>query len=78
MNANLLETNMLVLGTLYETSIAIGKERLKEVITVSSLKTNTLKKLIFALLVLGTLFLSSCYSDGYGCRGRSHLITRVR
>jgi len=36
------------------------------------------KKLIFALLVLGTLALTSCYHDGYGCKGNSRLITRVR
>jgi hypothetical protein len=42
------------------------------------IKKNIVKKLVFGLLVLGAFFLSSCYHDGYGCRGTSKLITRVK
>jgi len=54
-----------------------GTKHLRQVFSLI-IKKNTVKKLVFALLVLGSLFLSSCFHDGYGCQGKSKLITRVK
>ena len=29
------------------------------------------------ILLVFSIFLSSCFTSGYGCKGKSHLITRV-
>lgn len=40
-------------------------------------KKHLMKKLLIAIIIAATM-LSSCARNGYGCHGRSKIITRVR
>lgn len=60
----------------------LTSERYIPYITEKNLLSNhflpVMRNLVLLIILTGTLFLSSCATSGYGCKGNSKIMTRVR